>query len=234
MGLAAWLASKYVVPPPATEPVRPPFVPGVFGGFAEFLSYRLMRFAVIATILIYCGEGIVSNVTLYTKQAVGAAAEVYAGRQNTWRFGFKVAVGLMLGWLTSKTNPKAGPLATTLLMLAGVGWVRFAPRQWFQSNPNWFLLSSGLLGAGELFGVYFPHYILCCSPKAKMRRNMAFASLIIGPAGFASVLYGSIGDLYGIPMSFVAALAVLGAALVLVLLALPANPRPAESPAAQH
>ena len=31
----------------------------------------------------------------------------------------------------------------------------------------WFLLAFGLLGAGELYGVYFPNYILCCSPKAQ-------------------------------------------------------------------
>jgi len=91
------------------------------------------------------------------------------------------------------------------------------------------------MGAGELFGVYYPNYILGCSPKAKMRRNMAFASLVTMPVGFAPILFGFISDTlgsqdkkFGFQASFVAAMILLVAAIVLVLLTLPARPRPRE------
>ena len=90
------------------------------------------------------------------------------------------------------------------------------------------------MGAGELFGVYYPNYILGCSPKAMVRRNLAFANLLSGGgAGLAPVLYGAISDglgktdkAFGYSMSFVASLVVLVGTIVLVLTKLPARPRP--------
>ena len=99
-----------------------------------------------------------------------------------------------------------------------------------------FLISFGILGAGELFGAYFPNYILCCSVKSKMRRNLAFASLITMPVGIAPLLYGQIadafgsvgGERFGFQMSFIAALTMLVVAIALVLIFLPRHPKPAD------
>src|SRR5206468_390639 len=138
------------------------------------------------------------------------------------RFGFKVVAGFILGWLLMRTNPKTLLLVTAGLTLAGVTWALGAPGKWF-------LLSFGIMGAGELFGVYYPNYILGCSPKAKLRRNMAFASLVTMVVGLPPLLFGLISDTFGFQASFVAAMILVVAAIFLVLLTLPTQPRPPDS-----
>ena len=133
------------------------------------------------------------------------------------RFGFKVLAGMFLGWLLSRSYPKLPLLVTTSFCIAAVVTAIFAPGYWF-------LLSFGIMGAGELFGLYFPNYVLCCSEPAKMRRNMAFCSLITVPAGFSPILFGAIvdtlkpmaGSRAAFQASFVISLVILATALVLV------------------
>ena len=50
-------------------------------------------------------------------------------------------------------HAKQGVLATGALCLAGIVWAIAAP-------SSWFLLSFGLMGAGELYGTYYPNYIM--------------------------------------------------------------------------
>jgi MFS family permease len=207
--------------------VRQPFVAGVFGGFGQYLSYRLIRWAVVAEVLVYAGYSISTTFTLYTQIATGEPAQAFLGYQNTLRFGCKIVAGFFLGWLLRRTHPKAGMLVTCALCMAAVAWALTAPGVWF-------LLSFGLIGAGELFGIYYPNYILSCSPKSKMRRNMAFTSMMMMPAGVAPVLFGTItdrgGELYGktagFQISFLASLAILAGSFLVVLFALPVRPRP--------
>jgi MFS family permease len=136
----------------------------------------------------------------------------------------------MLGWLLTRTHPRASLVVTAALTFAGVLWALAAPGMWF-------LLSFGIMGAGELFGVYYPNYILSCSPRSHMRRNMAFTSLITMPVGFASILFGFISDSvgaasgskrFGYQMSFVASLGLLVVGIILVRVLLPKRPRPPE------
>src|SRR5262249_30239025 len=189
-------------------------------GFLQFFSYRLILLAVIGYILVYSGHMVMSNVTLYTQEAIGEPPEKYVGLQMALRFGFKVFAGFFLGWLLTRTNPKTLLVVTASLSFAGVAWALSVP-------GFWFMLSFGIMGAGELFGVYYPNYILGCSPKSRMRRNMAFASLVTMPVGFAPVLFGFISDelgsgnkKVGFQASFVAAMLLIVAAIVLVLLTL--------------
>src|SRR5262249_51229085 len=149
--------------------------------------------------------------------------EVYAGLQLALRFGFKVVAGFCFGWLLIKTNARALQVATAGVMFVAVSWALFVPGPWF-------FIGFGLLGAGELFGVYYPNYILGCSPKAQMRRTMAFANLLSLAAGLAPLLYGSISDglgrtdkAFGYRMSFVASLGILVMTVLLVLTVLPAR-----------
>ncbi|MBM4068593.1 MAG: MFS transporter [Planctomycetes bacterium] len=223
-GLAAFLASRFVVPLPEREPPRPGFVRGIFGGLGDYLSHRPILFAAMATLLVSCGYNVFTNLGLYTKIAVGTLAEEYLGYQSALRFGCKALAGGMLGILT-RNNPKVGMLATTAFCLASVIWVALAP-------DIWFLLSFGLMGMGELWGVYFPNYILSCSEKDRMRRNMAFTSMLYFPSGFAPIFYGyittRIGDEYGkrvgFEASFMLSIAVLTVTLLLILIALPMRP----------
>jgi MFS family permease len=150
------------------------------------------------------------------------------GYQSALQFGFKVVAGLLLGWILTKTNPKVGMLVTGAFCLASVVWVLVAPGMWF-------LLSFGLMGVGELFGVYYPNYIFSCSAKSKIRRNMAFSSMLNMPSSFSPFLYGwitktvgsSTGDAkLGFQMSFLVAIAILVVTLGLVQLLLPTRPCP--------
>jgi len=230
MALAAFLATRFVVPQPAVEVPREPLVAGVFGGFGDFFRDRLLFLAAIAMILVASGYNVLTNMSLFTKEALGEQPARYVGYQNALRFGFKIVAGLLLGWLLARTHPKAGMLVTGGFCLASVAWVSLVPGRWF-------LLSFGLMGAGELFGVYYPNYILSCSPKEKMRRNMAFTSMLNMPAGFAPLLFGFIADTvgaaadnkkFGFQVSFLVAAAFLIAALLVVQLMLPARPQPQE------
>lgn len=233
MSLAAFLATRYVVPQPRLEVARKPFMAGVFGGLGEFFSYRLILIAALGMILVGSGYNILSNITLYTKEATGSPATSYVGYQNFLRFGFKVVAGLFLGWLLTKTNPKAGLLVTGGFCLASVMWALLSPKGWLiDVGPvimPVFLLSFALMGAGELFGAYYPNYILTCSAKSRMRRNLAFTSMLNVPLGFAAVLYGFVAYKVDIEASFWVSIAILVSALVVVQLGLPARPAPRAS-----
>src|SRR5262249_34351292 len=169
------------------------------------------------------------NMTLYTEVATGTPSDQYVGYQLALRFSFKVMSGLFVGWLLTRTHPKASMLATASFGLSGIVWALLVPGEWF-------LLGFGLLGAGELFGVYLTNYIMCCSTKIQTRRNVGFASLLLVPAAPAGWLFGSISDFFGAhysravgyQLSFALALVFLGSALALTRL-LPAWPRPQEA-----
>ena len=219
MTLAALLSTRFVVPRPSVEVARQPFVAGVFGGIGDLLAHRITRIAVIATVLIFAGNMVIANVSLYTASALGEPSDQYVGYQNALRFGFKIVAGLTLGWLLTRTHPKAGMIFTGVLCLLGVLWASVA-------DGKWFLLSFGLLGAGELYGIYYPNYLLSCSSPSKMRRNMAIANMLPMVAAPAAVMYGAISDAFGYHASFATSMFVIAATLILVLVALPARPAP--------
>jgi hypothetical protein len=104
------------------------------------------------------------------------------------------------------------------MCVAGVGWALIVPGKWY-------LLSFGLLGAGELFYVYYLNYIVGCSPSQRIRLNSAYTSLIAVSIGFLPWLYGVTSDRNGLPFSFMIALGLLVAALIVVQWRLPPNPR---------
>jgi hypothetical protein len=192
LGLAAWLASRLVIPIPEAEPPRPPFLQGVFGGFGRFLSQRIILQAMIAAIVVMSGYAAISNLAAYIELVMGRPSADFAGYANAIRFGFKAVTGLAMGWLLTRTHPKAGVLITALLGLSAIVWAIITPRE----SPRLFFLSFGLLGAGELFGIYITNYILSMSPPALMRRYMAFTMLTLFPCAFAGLLFGWIKDQY--------------------------------------
>jgi hypothetical protein len=228
MALAAFLSGRYVIRLPVAEAPRETFARGVLGGFGRYFGTRLILITAIAYVLVYSGNMIQQNVSLYTPLLLGGEAKDYVGLQNMLRFGFKIVAGFVLGWLLIRTNPKTLLAATAALTFSGVAWALAVPGRGV-------LVSFGILGAGELFGVYYLNYILGCSPPSQFRRNMAFTSLVTLPVGLAGVLYGFLSDTYGVQdrvlgfqVSFAVALLLLAAAIVLVLAALPARPRPEE------
>lgn len=224
LATAGLLSALFVVEPPPAEVQRLPLVPWVVGGARDYFGHRLIPIAALAYILVYSGHMIFNNISLNTKVVLGKPAQEFAGLLLAERFGFKIVAGFALGWLLIRTSPRVLLIVTALLTLASVSWA-----MWVPGRP--YLLSFGILGAGELFGVYYPNYILGCSPKEQMRRNMAFTSLITMPVGFAAVFYGFLSDAFGredarfgFQVSFAASMAILVATILLVLV-LPARPR---------
>jgi MFS family permease len=220
MSVAALLSTRYIVPPPRVEVARELLLSGVFGGIGKFFSYRLLVIIVIVYMLVSMGSNaILPSVTLNTEVALGESPENYVGYQYALRFGFKIAAGLLLGWLLVKTNAKIALLASMFLCVAGLGWAMAVSGQWY-------LLAFGILGAGELCCVYYQNYLISCSEKSMVRRNLAYAGLLMMPVAVMPVVYGAISDTFGFASSFWVALVLLIAAIVVAVMLLPARPRP--------
>jgi hypothetical protein len=224
---AAFMASRLVIPLPQKEAIRESFGRSVLGGLREFLTDRVLFTATIVTVLVYTGNAIISNMNLHTVVALGQLPQNYAGFQNALRFAFKVVAGVLLGWLVTRTNPKAGVVATSCLFVASQVWAIVA-------TGTWYLVAFGLYGAGELIGVYAPNYILSASRPSQIRRNMALVSLMMAPAAFEASLFGVFVDhvrpLYGPAVAFRASFAacagIMMVGLLIAVLFLPARPRP--------
>jgi len=155
--------------------------------FRSILQQRVLLFATLVTILVYSGNVIPSNMNLYSPEALGGSPSEYAGQQNMLRFGFKVVAGVILGWVLTRTNPKAGIIATSSIFLVAQIWAMCV------TGP-WYLVAFGIHGAGELIGVYAPNYIVSASRPDQLRRNMAFVTMLMVPAAPAGYLYGAIVD----------------------------------------
>ena len=77
-------------------------------------------------------------------------------------------------------------------------------------------MSFGILGAGELYYVYFQNYLISCSPTAMVRRNLAYSNLLALPTFLAPILFGAISDRAGLRYSIIVAALLLAAAVVFV------------------
>jgi hypothetical protein len=219
MSLAAFLVHLYRIPIPKVDNDRESFSVAVLGGFKSILSNRVLLIACMAYLLVYCGNMVQNNMSIFTKEAVGVEPDHLAGFQLALRFSFKILAGFLLGWLLTRTNPKVPLLVTVGLQMAGVIWVLMVPGYWF-------LMAFGLMGAGELFGVYYINYPVCCSPKSQIRRNIACLGLISSLVGLSPMLYGWISDTWNLRASFWTAFAILAFTTILVVVRLPANPKP--------
>jgi predicted MFS family arabinose efflux permease len=194
----------------------------IVGGLRQFVENRAVLFGIALYILVYCGHEILNTVSLHAKETMGQQSDTL-GLQQFLRFGFKSAAGALLGWLLAKASARATLLATTAIMLVGIVWAVYF------TGPM-FMISFGILGAGELFGAYFPNYVTSASAKRYVRVNVAYMSVLGATTGFAAVVYGWISDAFGRFASFYTAIGVLVLSLGLICLLLPPNPDPKESP----
>ncbi len=215
-------AASFVIPVPTMEPIDESRVAEILGGLRRFFTYRPLVLGAVAYLLVYSGgNAIMENVSLHAKDVLKEASATSMGTQSFLRFGFKAAAGVLFGWLLTKSNAKVLLLTTTSVLIFGMGWA-------LNVTGWWYLLAMGWLGAGELFGAYFPNYITTSSSKSQVRVNMAYLTLLGSFVGFASVTFGQISDTFGREASFFVALRLLAAAMVLIVFALPAKPLPRE------
>lgn len=219
------VGTLFVVPLPSDEIVSASRLDDIVGGLRQFFTYRPLLFAAVGYLLVYSGgNAIFDTVSLHTKEVLGETAADTVGIQNFLRFGFKAIAGGLLGWLLARTHPKATLLTTTGILLFAMGWV-------LNTSGSWYLISAGLLGAGELFGAYFPNYVVTASAKSQVRSNVAYLNLLGSLVGFASIVFGRISDQFGRIATFHTATGILIVALILLVVALPARPLPRDEPA---
>jgi MFS family permease len=148
-----------------------------------------------------------------------------AGYQAAIRYACKGIMGVAMGWVLTRYPPRTAVLISAAAGLSAVVFAAVAPAPVY-------LLSFGLLGAGQLYGIYITNYILSCAPKALMRRYMAFTMITMMPAAFSGVSYGGISDYFGerftktigyqVSFAVAAGLIALGIGLALLL---PRRPR---------
>lgn len=224
------IMAAFVVPPPETqeEPEKERFLE-IGRGLLQFLRNRNVLCAVVIYVIVYSGgNAILQNVSLYARNVLGGEADT-VGQQNFLRFGFKAVAGALLGWLLAKANPRATLLATTGVLLAGMVWALVS------GGWGWpFMLTFGILGAGELFGAHFPNYVTSASEKKYVRINMAYLGVLTLFTGFSAYAFGQISKFYGaqygemhgrlVSIYVAAGILVLGLGLIVGLL--PANPAP--------
>ena len=192
----------------------------VMQGLRQYFGCRLILIAACGFLLTSAGGNmILNNLALFVRDATEELPETYTGVQLALRFGCKSLFGFVLGWMVARFDPRTPALATTLICLAGVGWAMVVPGKWY-------LFSFGLLGAGELFYVYYLNYIVGCSAPARIRENTAYTNLIMVTVSFMPLIYGGISDSYGLRASFVLAMGILIVATVIVATLLPRRPVP--------
>lgn len=93
MTLAAFLVNLYQIPLPEIEVKRESFSAGLVGGFKAFLGHRILLIASLAYLLVYCGNMVQINMSLFTQEAVGRLSEELTGYQLGLRFSFKMLCG---------------------------------------------------------------------------------------------------------------------------------------------
>jgi len=229
LALATLLGTQFEVPAPPDDSAANPAetrqpLQAARRSLAEFFTHRPVLFASIAYLLVYSGgNAIFDNVSLHARDVLGSDMEDTQGIQSFLRFSFKSVTGLCLGFLLARTSPRAPVLATTGLLLLGIAWV-------LNSSGYWYLLSAGLLGAGELFGAYFPNYVVSASSKSTVRANVALLNLLGSFVGFASVGYGLISNAYGRTATFFSAGGLLLFSVALILATLPPRPTAPDEP----
>lgn len=226
LAMEGLIIALYTVPATSASegvasPARESPLAEVKSGLSQFVGNRAVLFGVIIYVIVYSGgNAILQNVSLYARDVVGSETDTL-GIQSFLRFGFKAIAGAMLGWLLATASPRATLLATTSILLLGMGWAL--------TSSGWpFLLTFGLLGAGELFGCYYPNYVTTASLKRFVRLNISYLSVLSAFVGFSSILFGAVADRYGRIASFYVAAGLLLLGLALTFLLLPRDPTPRE------
>jgi hypothetical protein len=188
-------------------------------GLRQYLTYRLILVAACGFLLTNAGSMIMNNVGLLSKEVLGGPAEKYTGLQFQIRFGCKSLLGFALGWFAIRFHAKGAALVTTIISLAGALWALFVPGPWY-------LLSMGLLGAGELHYIYYMNYIVASSPTERIRENTAYTNALTSIASTMTLVYGVTSDRYGLRSSLCVAAAIMLAGVIIVTVFLPRQPHP--------
>ena len=209
MATVAFLSSRYQLVPVKEKKGRPELLPYLRQSLKSFFSYRPLALTWIAYVLWYFSLSSMPNLSLYTRQAMGREPKEFSGLVMALRFGFKSVAGFLLGGLALRKGIRSPVTTTVLLVGLGIAWAWLVPGYGY-------LLSFGLLGAGELGGAYLPNYVVSISPAAEGARNMSVMALAPLASSVAPATHGALTDGFGFAASFGFAIATILAALWLV------------------
>ena len=191
----AMLSRRYILIVKHTDQMTPPFLQYFRDSFKDYFAVRVLALSALAYVLFSSGLESISNLSLYTKEAVNRDPKELSGVILVLRFGCKCVAGYGLGVLLQRHGVRAPVLGSLLLLTAGMLWIWAVPGYSF-------LFAFGLMGGAELGGLYFPAYVLAVSPAATSARNLSILTLVNGVAGFAPALHGALTDHFGFGASF--------------------------------
>jgi MFS family permease len=213
----ALLSSRYQLIAVAEQPERAPFLRYLVESVRSFARERHLVLLWFGYLLWYFTLNAMSNLSLYTREAVGRDPKELSGAIMALRFGFKAVAGFFLGMLVIRFGVRA-PVAVCVVLVGGaLLWAWIAPGYGY-------LLAFGLMGAGELGGAYFPNYLVSLSTPATGARDLALLSLVSPVSSIAPALHGALTDSFGFRASF--AFGILTALVSLALVfCLPGRPR---------
>jgi hypothetical protein len=176
----ATAASQYRLTPVEPED-RPTFLGYVRDGIWQYLAVRTLALLWIAYLLWYISIGGISNLSLYSA-SIGRDPKELSGVSLALRFSFKAVGGFVLGGIAARFGMRAPIIVAVCLVGAAPIWAALAPGYSY-------LLAFGLMGAGELGGVYFPNYVVSFSSEADSARNLSILQLVTVASSVGPVLY---------------------------------------------
>jgi MFS family permease len=158
----------------------------------------------------YCAFLALPNLSLYTRHAMGREPAEFSGIITAIQFGTKSVAGYALGALYARCGVRAPLIASVAFLGLAMVWA------WAVPGPL-FLVAFGLIGAGQLGGIYFPNVLLSWSHSRTAPQDMAILGLATVAASPAPAVYGMLADHWGFSSSFILAIVFALAALALVL-----------------
>jgi MFS family permease len=193
--------------PDETTPSLVDFMRRSLGAFVED---RRLVITWISYLLWYCALGGMTNLSLYTREAVGRTPLELAGVIMALRFGCKSIAGFGIGSVAARFGARYAMICTVVFVGLGMAWPLI-------STGYGYLGAFGLMGAGELGGIFFINYVVSISQPALATRNLALLSLVAPVSSFVPALHGSLTDAFGFHASFLFGSLAAGAALTLLL-----------------
>lgn len=194
MAGVALMSSRYQLVPVREEP-RPPFAHYLLGSVRSYAGVRSLVVLWLVYAFWYATLSSMSNLSLYTRLAVGKDPNQLSGLIMALRFGGKALGGYALGALAVRKGVRAPLMLTILFVSTAILWVWIVPGYLFLS-------AFALMGAGELGGAYIPNYALAVSSHATGARDQSILSLATLAASISAAVHGLLTDHFGFHASF--------------------------------
>jgi hypothetical protein len=194
MAGVALLSRGYQLAPLEDEPRQPlfRFLATSVGEYSASRPLLLMWFAYLFWNSSISGLG---NLSLYAREAFGRDPKDFSGIMMALRFGCKSLGGYALGAIALRRGLRASALTSVALVGASETWGWLVPGYAF-------LFAFGLMGAGELGGMYIPNCTLALSSLANGPRNLSLLTLATPFSGVAATVHGALADRFGFYASF--------------------------------